>query len=93
MLLRTDNTDRYIIYIEHENSFLLLLTTDELYEDILNKCADDVLFNYSAIKTTKNNILTNLFQLRGLKFKHKGEIQYMLPSNPVEIIMDIFGIV
>lgn len=93
MLLRPDNTDRYIIYIEYKNNFLLLLATEELYSDILDKCSDDVLFNYSTIKTTKNNILTNLFQLRGMKFKHKSEIQYMLPSKPVEIIKDIFGIV
>lgn len=93
MLSLNNSQDTYIIYIEYSGSILLLLATQQLYDDILDKCADDVLFDYSSIKINGTNPLLNLFKLRGLKFKHKGEIQYMLPSNPVEIIKDVFGIV
>ena len=85
--------DKYFIYMEYQGAFIQLLTTVELYDDITNRCSDDILFKFKGICIT-NEFAKQLVPVfnHGLKFTHHNKIQYMLPSNPASIIREIFGI-
>lgn len=92
MLTRQQQTKRFLVYMEYDSQYLLLMATEALYNDIVDKCSDDVLFKFYAVETTQDNPMARIFKVNGKTFKHKSEVQYMLPNSPVETIKDIFGI-
>lgn len=80
----------YLIYFAVEEDFVIILASEQLLNDITDKCSDDVLFSF--VSAVAPYSVKYLFTKSGLCFKHKNEFCYMLPKQPVERIKELFGI-
>lgn len=81
-----------LIYLSYgDEDFIMLLATDQLNNDILDKCSDNILFEYTSVKINDTSLIY-VFKKHGKEFLHKGEKCYMLPNKSVDIIKKVFEI-
>jgi hypothetical protein len=91
MIIKPTFDNYYVIHLQVGNDFVLIYASEQLRNDIVDKCSDDVLFDITELHD-KLGQWKHIFKV-GKSFKHKGKQCFMYPVKPVEYIKDIFGIV